>query len=115
LPWTVRKPANVGEWLNFWAQRDMISNAIAAADFNSRVDSVAEPYAARLDKVMTDNQYIWNASVYAAARKDKETLDSFWAWHGSYNNGFKAYFESLRDNMSSDTFAEFLKPAAFAR
>ncbi|MDD2772901.1 MAG: hypothetical protein PHP45_04310 [Elusimicrobiales bacterium] len=106
LPWTVSKPGNADRWVNVWASRDMLSNAIAAADSNVRVDKIADFYSARLDKIMETSRY---------ARSDKAALDAPVPWHSSYAEGFRLELKSLHEKLDKDIFAEFIRPAAFAR
>jgi len=67
----VRKPENVKSWVNLWALRDRISNAIPAADLNIRVDEDADAYRSKLRKII-------DAHFYAKhGRKSKELLNGY--------------------------------------
>ncbi|MDD2772900.1 MAG: hypothetical protein PHP45_04305 [Elusimicrobiales bacterium] len=115
LPFNVKKPSNVEQWLNFWARRDIISNAIAAADVNIRVDTDADRYALRLHKAALEHGPYYLDAMAGAVKADKAALNDPVAWHESFERGFHAEFKSLGDSLDVDTFIKFVIPAAFAQ
>ncbi|MDD4004331.1 MAG: hypothetical protein PHW69_03910 [Elusimicrobiaceae bacterium] len=74
----VHKPANVKYWVNLWALRDRISNAIPAADANIRVDEDADRYRSALRKIIDSRRRAKHAAAKpgraASARYDGETM-----------------------------------------
>ncbi|MDD4003951.1 MAG: alpha/beta hydrolase [Elusimicrobiaceae bacterium] len=126
----VAKPGNVGYWINLWAQKDLFSNAIEAADVNIQVDQSAEPYrlalsaylhgkAARsgakavdysndlsdpektVKKIPADSK-----QAYADLRK----LNSTVIWHGSYFTGVAIKLKSLNEEYHLDSVRRYFLP-----
>lgn len=112
----VKKPANVGVWINLWAKKDIISNAIKAADANACIDDSAAPYRLALKRVIngkstakaTDGKA--GAERVRQARKDLMNLDSTVIWHGSYFAGVEVPLKSVNETYSPDLVRQYFLP-----
>ena len=104
---SVRKPANVAVWTNFWAKRDVFSNAIPAADVNYRVDDDADRY-----------QELLRAAIKALknplkALKDLKNLENFAIWHFAYMLGYHQTFPAISSHLDLDIPNKDIAPNAF--
>ncbi len=104
---SVRKPANVTLWTNFWAKRDVFSNAIPAADVNYRVDDDADRY-----------QELLHAAIKALknpfkALKDLRNLKNFSIWHFAYMLGYHQTFPAINVQLDLDIPNADIAPNAF--
>ena len=91
---TVVKPKSVRRWVNLWAENDLFSGPIAAADENLRVDMAVEPYEKRLKALLA------SAPDKKAVRRDLKTLKDPHAWHESYHYGIYAELPTLGETLS---------------
>lgn len=95
----VRKPANTGTWLNVWAERDILSNRIEAADRNTLEDGWTSPLERRILRLMDqDHHFIVNGL------KDLFNLKNFLAWHFAYIFDYKVYLKTLREDHARVIF-----------
>ena len=104
---SIRKPANVASWTNFWAKHDVFSNVIPAADLNYRVDDDADRY-----------QELLHAAIKALqnpvkALEDLKTLNNFAIWHSSYMVGYHQYFAAIKSQVNLDIPNKDVSPNAF--
>jgi pimeloyl-ACP methyl ester carboxylesterase len=104
----VAKPANVGTWLNFWAQRDLFSSSIPAADGgNFRVDAAADPLVRQISSSLLCGPQDVTVAMVA---KDWSSLNDMSAWHESYMDGFHHFFPSIRQQVDIEVFGPDILP-----
>ncbi|HNW42969.1 MAG TPA: hypothetical protein PKI19_00590 [Elusimicrobiales bacterium] len=101
----VAKPAIVSQWRNIWADRDMMSNAITAADANTQVDTEV----AYVEPLLID-LILHNKPLKKAARADLFKIRSIGDWHGSYFFDYKATLKSLQKEIFIPVFKPVLAP-----
>ncbi len=95
----VSKPASVREWINIWSSRDILSNAIPAADSNTQADAALENLEQPLIRII-----LTSPSMSVTAGKDLIKLRNFIPWHKSYIYDFTATLESLNKNINLPVF-----------
>ncbi|HBA59245.1 MAG TPA: hypothetical protein DCZ92_00190 [Elusimicrobia bacterium] len=101
----VSKPCIAAQWRNIWAERDMMSNEIKAADSNTQVDT----QVAELEPQLI-NLILHSKPLKKLARKDLLTIRSIGAWHGSYFYDYRAFLKSLEKEIYIPVFAPVLAP-----
>ena len=103
----VKKPANVRVWKNFWATRDLGSNAIGVADENVMVDAKAEPLEPELKRIIWKNPF---SPAAKTAAQDLLRYLSLPEWHYSYVYDFQAVIKSLNRKVSLPVFKPLVEP-----
>ncbi|MEW5950265.1 MAG: hypothetical protein GX447_07325 [Elusimicrobia bacterium] len=101
----VTHPQNLRYWKNIWAERDMYSNKIPAADYNIQVDEKVE----RLEPTLLDI-ILHNKELRPVAKTDFLTLRDIKAWHGSYMFDYRAYLKSVNKEISLEIFKPVVAP-----
>lgn len=101
----VSKPAIVAQWRNIWASRDMMSNAIKAADSNNQVDSSVENVEPELIDLILHNKLLKKD-----ARIDLFKIRNITDWHGSYFYDYHAILKSLNKEIFIPIFKPVLAP-----
>ncbi|NLO91022.1 MAG: hypothetical protein GX410_03380 [Elusimicrobia bacterium] len=97
------KPAGVKRWVNYYADRDIISSSLERADSNVRTDSKADEYEALLKQQGTPQ-----------SRKELSKLRSAALWHRAYYTDFTLELGSIGQTPSwhllQDNSRELLPP-----
>jgi hypothetical protein len=101
---TVSKPANLAQWRNIWAERDVLSNAIQPADVNYKVDGAVDVESQLI------NLILFNKPLKKLARADLLTIRNPADWHSSYFYDYKAYLKSLEREVFVPVFRPVLAP-----
>jgi hypothetical protein len=99
----VEKPKRVYRWVNLWAEYDIFSGPIAAADENIRVDEAALSYDRRLVALLA------SAPDQKAVKKDLKTLRDAHAWHESYHYGIYADLPTLGETVAWEVLQDRVK------
>lgn len=98
-------PKNLRYWKNIWAERDMYSNSIPAADYNIQVDAKVE----KLEPILLDI-ILHNKELRPDAKLDFLKLRDIKAWHGSYMFDYKAYLKSVNKEIDVEIFRPIVAP-----
>ncbi len=101
----VTHPSNLKYWKNIWAERDMYSNAIPAADYNIQVDARVE----KLEPTLLDI-ILHNKELRPVAKTDFLTLRDIKAWHSAYIFDYKAYLKSVNKEIALEVFNPIVVP-----
>jgi len=101
----VSKPAMVRSWINIWAFRDAISNAIPVADKNTQVDISLEKVEPRLIKFI-----LAHPLLRRQACKDLIKVRNMNAWHKAYIYDFTAVLDSLKEDINLPVFHKVVAP-----
>lgn len=132
----VKKPGNVEYWVNLWAEKDIISNQIGAADKNIMVDASAIPCRealaqkiARYKRDVEIHKKREQTYGYALltmeqlecdrptlpeelkqARADLSAFNSVSVWHGAYFTGVEIKSTALGKDYRLDAVQKFFMP-----
>ena len=101
----VSKPSIVREWVNIWSSRDILSNAIKAADSNTQTDASVENLEPKLIRII-----LTKPSESIQAGKDLTKLRNFIPWHKSYMYDFNASIDTLKKTVSVTVFLPIVAP-----
>ncbi len=101
----VSKPAMARSWINIWAVRDAISNAIPAADKNTQVDVSLEKVEPELIKIILAYPLLRDQAC-----KDLIKVRNMNAWHKAYIYDFTAVLDSLKEDINLPVFHKVVAP-----